>query len=108
MAHQSEVPQGSVHNRILARLPSAEYQRLAPHLEPVYLNTGEVLYRPDKPIRYVYFPGTAVLSHIATLEDGSTAEVGVVGKEGMLGIRLLFGTETALHQAIVQVSGVAL
>lgn len=105
MAHQSEVPQGSAHNRILARLPGAEYRRLAPHMEVISLTAGEVLYRPDKPIRYVYFPESAVISQLATLEDGSTAEVGLVGREGMLGIRLLFGAETALHEAIVQVTG---
>ena len=105
MAYQSEVPQGSVHNWILARLPGADYRRLAPHLEMVSLTTGEVLYRPGKPIRYVYFPESAVISQLATLEDGSTAEVGVVGREGMLGIRLLFGAETAPHQATLQITG---
>jgi CRP-like cAMP-binding protein len=105
MTYPSAVPQRSVHNWILARLPGAEYRRLAPHLETVSLTIGEVLYRPDKPIRYVYFPETAVISQLSTLQDGSTAEVGVIGREGMLGIRLLFGTETAPHQATVQVTG---
>jgi CRP-like cAMP-binding protein len=86
-------------------LPAAEYQRLAPHLTRVQLKAGEVIYLPNRPIRHAYFPESAVLSQLATLQDGSTAGVGVVGREGMLGIRLLYGAETAPHQAVVLAAG---
>jgi CRP-like cAMP-binding protein len=108
MAHPPEVPRGSVHNRVLARLQDEEYRRLAPYLELVSLTAGQTLHGLNKPIQHVYFPETAVISQLSTLRDGSTAEVGVIGKEGMTGIRLLFGAETAPHQAIVQVTGSAL
>ena len=105
MVHPPEVPQGSVRNRVLARLPEEEYRRLAPYLEPVSLTAGQPLHELNEPIRHVYFPETAVISQLSILQDGSTAEAGVIGREGMSGIRVLFGTETAPHQVIVQVTG---
>ena len=97
-----------VENQLLAALLTAEYEHLAAHLEQVNLSLGEVVYQADAPIRYVYFPETAVISLLSTMEDGSTVEVGLVGREGMLGIRILLGEVTTPHSAVVQVAGTAL
>lgn len=94
-------------NRILAALTREEYERLAPHLEPVSLSLRQVLFRPDDEIRHVHFPATAIISLLTDLEDGSGVEVGLVGYEGMVGISaILGGTETKV--ATVQGDGMAL
>lgn len=101
-------PRRAFNNQLLDALLTVEYQHLAPHLEQVALSLGDVLYRADEPIRYVYFPENAVISMLSTMEDGSTVEVGLVGSEGMLGIRLLLGARTTPHSANVQVAGTAM
>src|SRR5215213_6440766 len=94
----------SGHNHILAAMPREEYELLASHLEPVSLGLGQILFRPDEQIRSVYFPATAVISLLTDLEDGTGMEVGLVGREGMVGISaILGGSETKL--ATVQASG---
>jgi CRP-like cAMP-binding protein len=74
------------HNHLLAALPASEYERLAPHLEPIPMKLGEVLYEPGVQLRYVYFPTTSIVSLLYVMEDGASAEIAIVGNEGILGI----------------------
>lgn len=94
-------------NRLLAALPPAEFDRLAPRLEPVALELSRVLFRPEEEISHVYFPVTAIVSLLTNLEDGTGMEVGLVGREGMVGVSaVLGGSETKV--ATVQGEGEAL
>jgi hypothetical protein len=81
----------SLKNQLLSALAPADYALLAPDLQPVVLSLSEKLYWANEPARYVYFPETAVISMLSMMEDGSSTEVGLVGREGMLGVRVLFG-----------------
>lgn len=94
-------------NRILAQLPAQEYERLAPHLEPVPLTLGDVLHYPQEPVTHVYFPIRGTVSVIATFADGGGVEVGVVGNEGLFGVNVVLGSLTTPHEAIVQLPGEA-
>lgn len=89
-------------NLILNALPEEEYERLLPDLEPVELFLGQILYRPEEPIEYVYFPVSSMVSVIASTADGQSAEVGVIGREGMTGIDVLMGGDSTLNTHIVQ------
>jgi len=95
-------------NQLLAALPEADYQRLIPHLEPVWLSSGQDLHQPREIIRHVYFPNQAMVSFVSILEDGSTTEVGLVGKEGMVGIPVILGGNSTTNNAIVQIEGDAM
>ena len=103
------VPKHSaIANSLLAALPSMEYQRLAVGLEPVTLTLGEVLYEPGEPIQHVYFPGKSLVS-LLTLVDGRLAlEIGMVGREGMLGTALALGVALSPVRALVQGAGAAM
>ena len=90
-------------NRLLAALPNAEYQRLIPHLERVSLPFQQVLHEVGEPIEYVYFPYRAVVSCLATMEDGSQIEIGLVGNDGVTGIPAALGDNIAATVAMVQV-----
>jgi CRP-like cAMP-binding protein len=92
-------------NRLLAALPREDAERLLPHLAPVTLALGDVLYEPDRAMAYLYFPTTAVVSLVYTMADGATAEMGLVGNEGAVGIALFMGGDTTPNRAIVQVAG---
>ena len=106
-ARMSGTPRPIKENRLLAALPVEERERLAPHLEPVSLGQGQILFRRGETIRYVYFPTTAVISLLTDLEDGAGMEVGLVGREGVAGIAVILdGRETKL--ATVQGEGAAL
>jgi CRP-like cAMP-binding protein len=95
-------------NSLLAGLPRKSYQRMQPQLEPVTLKFGDVLYRPGEAIRQVYFPIDCVVS-LLTLVGGHLAlEVGMVGREGVLGIPLALGVSDSPVRALVQGSGTAL
>lgn len=94
--------------RILANLPQDDYDRLLPNLQAVSLPLGEVLYESSVRMDHVYFPTTCVVSLLHTMEDGSMAEMGVVGNDGMVGIALFLGGITRPDRALVQVSGHAL
>jgi len=78
-------------NRLLAALPRSGRGRLLSHLEPVPLSFEEVLYEPNEPIRHVYFPTRGMISLLLVLSDGSVAEVGRVGNEGMVGLPVFLG-----------------
>jgi CRP-like cAMP-binding protein len=92
-------------NHLLNALPDADYQRLRPHLELVPLTLGEALYEPDVKLRHVYFPTTAIVSLLYVMADGASAEIAVVGNEGILGISLFMGGETTPSRAVVQSAG---
>src|SRR6202165_494222 len=94
-------------NHLLAALPASDYQRLASHLELVPMKLGEVLYESGIQLRYVYFPTTSIVSLLYVREDGASAEIAVVGNEGILGISLFMGGNTTPSRAIVQSAGQA-
>ena len=94
-------------NRLLAALPPDSYERLRPHLEPISFSLGEVVYESGAHMRYVYFPTTSHISLLYTMIDGSTAEMGLVGQEGVVGVALFMGGETTPNRAMVQGGGAA-
>jgi len=94
-------------NRLLAALPADAFDRLKIHLEPISFLLGEVVYEPGANLEYVYFPTTSHISLLYTMIDGSTAELGLVGQEGVVGIALFMGGETTPNRAMVQGAGVA-
>jgi len=95
-------------NHILAALPREQYERLAPHLEPIELNHGQMLYEIDGAIDYVYFPVNAMVSLVSQLSDGSSVEVGVVGFEGIAGLPLVMGANRSPHEMMSQIPGAAI
>src|SRR6266446_1083401 len=92
-------------NYLLSRLPPEDYQQLLPHLQYVAFKLGDVVYDFAEHQRYVYFPTSCVVSLLYTTEDGSTAEVGLTGNDGAVGVALLLGGETATNRAVIQVAG---
>ena len=94
-------------NHLLAALPPDAYERLRPHLEPISFSLGEVVYESGGHMQYVYFPTTSHISLLYTMIDGSTAEMGLVGQEGVVGISLFMGGETTPNRAMVQGGGAA-
>lgn len=94
-------------NRLLAALPVNDLARLAPMLEPVRLEVGAVLCEPTDPIRYIYFPHDSLISLLAVAEGRMTLEVGLVGREGILGATVALGHDMAQVRAVVQRAGSA-
>lgn len=94
-------------NFLLEAMPAAEFKRIAPHLELVSFEKGDVLYEFEEKLKYGYFPTTLIASLLCSMEDGVTAEVAVVGREGVLGESIFMGGKTALTQASVQHEGEA-
>ena len=92
-------------NHLLDALPAHDYERVVARLELVPLNLGDVLYEPGMQLRYVYFPTTAIVSLLYVMEDGASAEIAIVGNEGILGISLFMGGETTPSRAVVQSAG---
>lgn len=92
-------------NRLLAALPDDDYRHLLPALEFVNLNLGDILYDSGDEMPYLYFPITSIVSLLYTMESGSTAEMGMVGRCGVVGISVFLGGRTTPNQAIVQISG---
>jgi CRP-like cAMP-binding protein len=92
-------------NHVLDALPASDFERLAPHLEHCALDLGDVLYEPGRAMRYVYFPTTAIVSMLYVMEDGASAEIAIVGNEGILGISLFMGGESTPSRAVVQSAG---
>ena len=95
-------------NRLLARLPQDDCNRLFVSLETVSWELNHVLYEARAPIDYVYFPLTGSASALTVMEDGSAIEVATIGNEGMVGLMLAIGAESSPHKVIVQVAGEAL
>jgi CRP-like cAMP-binding protein len=98
-------PRSPNQNHLLAALPTAEFERLAPHLEPVEMLLGDVLYESGGLLQHVYFPTTAILSLHYVMENGSSSEIAGVGNEGVLGISLFMGGNTTPSRAVVQTGG---
>src|SRR6478672_1141415 len=94
-------------NHLLDALPRSDYDRLAPHLELIPMALGDVLYESGVELRYVYFPTTSIVSLLYVMEDGASAEIAVVGNEGILGISLFMGGDTTPSRAVVQSAGLA-
>ena len=92
-------------SRLLAVLPEAETKRLIPHLELIPLPLGRALYESGDQVNFVYFPTTAIVSLLYELENGSSAEIAVVGHEGIVGIALFMGGDTMPNRAVVQSAG---
>lgn len=95
-------------NKLLAALPRKEYQRLLPSLEEIPLVFEKVLYEAGDSIVDVYFPTSGIVSLLAGVEDRATLEVGLVGREGMVGVSIFMGVKTSLNRAVVQGAGSAL
>ena len=95
-------------NKLLAALPEQEFERVISKLEPVSLPLGKVLYESGDKLEHVYFPTTAIISLLYVMENGATAEIGVVGNEGVLGIALFMGGDTTPNRAVIQSAGEAL
>jgi CRP-like cAMP-binding protein len=104
----SHPPTAAPRNRLLAALPPEVLGRLWPRLEPVELPLRQVLHAPGTPIGTVYFPETGWISMVATLEDGDGAEVGLVGREGVVGLPVVLGGDSDDLEAMVQAPGRAL
>lgn len=94
-------------NHLLAALPADEYARLSPHLELVPMPLGDVLYESGVQMRHVFFPTTSIVSLLYVMEDGASAEIAVVGNEGIVGVSLFMGGETTPSRAVVQSAGYA-
>lgn len=95
-------------NQLLAALPCAEYQRLLANLEPVTLTFGQVLYELGDPIRHVYFPNDSLVSLLTVVDRHLALEVGLCGREGMVGITFALGIGVAPFRAMVQGTGTAM
>ena len=92
-------------NQLIAAVPDSELERWLPYLEPVNLPLGQVLFESNSRQSYVYFPTTAIVSLLYLMEDGASAEIAVVGFEGLIGISLFMGGESTTNRAVVQSAG---
>lgn len=92
-------------NHLLASLPEAEFLRWLPKLEVVELALGKVLYEPGVTLKYMYFPITAIVSLLYEMENGASAEIAVVGNEGLVGVSLFMGGGSTPSRAVVQSAG---
>jgi CRP-like cAMP-binding protein len=99
--------QDPLSNHLLAAFPAAERERLFPQLELEPMPLGKVLYESGDVLRYVYFPTNSIVSLLYVLADGASAEISVVGNEGLIGIALFMGGETTSSRALVQSAGFA-
>ncbi len=95
-------------NRLLAALPPEDYQRLLPQLQQVPFSLGEVVYEFGGQLDYVYFPITSIVSLLYTMENGTSAEMGLTGNDGVVGIALFMGGGTMPNRAVVQSAGSAI
>ncbi|MBC7899686.1 MAG: Crp/Fnr family transcriptional regulator [Saprospiraceae bacterium] len=92
-------------NHLLGSLDQADLKRVASKLEPVSFPLGEVLYESGDKFNYAYFPTTAVVSMLYLMENGGTAEIGIIGNDGILGVSLFLGGETTTSRAVIQSAG---
>lgn len=104
----SKTPDNPFTNRLLAALPREEYKRLSPHLEPVRLTPGQILYNAGEIVRHAYFPMGGMICLLSTTEDGRTIEVGMIGSEGMAGIAAVLKANSAPYHIMVQLAANAL
>jgi CRP-like cAMP-binding protein len=101
-------PSEPVENGLLAALPRDEYERLLPNLQQVSFSLGEVVYEFGGHLDYVFFPTTSIVSLLYTMENGSSAEMGLTGNDGVVGIALFMGGGTMPNRAVVQSAGAAI
>src|SRR5687767_10720810 len=100
-------PHDPLQNGVLASLGPAERERVYPHLQLIPMPLGKVLYEPGDALRHVYFPTDCIVSLLYVMENGASAEISVVGNEGLIGISLFMGGESTPSRAIVQSAGSA-
>jgi len=98
-------PNDALKNHLLASLPAAEFVNLKSKLEPVSCKLGEVLYESGDKMDYAYFPTTTIISMLYIMENGATAEIGVVGNDGLIGSALFMGGDATTSRAIIQSAG---
>jgi len=92
-------------NYLFRSIPPIEWEKLLPHIEAVDLPLGKVLYEPGSKMSHVYFPSSAIVSLLYALENGSSAEIAIVGNEGIVGISIFMGGESTSSRAVVQSAG---
>ena len=92
-------------NHLLAALPAADYERLLPHLEPVTLPLGLIVFESGGKLQHLYFPTSGIVSLLYTMENGASTEIAVIGNEGAIGIALFMGGESTPSRAVVQSAG---
>lgn len=92
-------------NRLIAAFPADAYARLLPHLELLPLPLGKILFEPGEPQHYAYFPTDAIVSLLNVMENGASAEIAVVGNEGLIGVSLFMGADSVTCRAVVQSAG---
>jgi CRP-like cAMP-binding protein len=92
-------------NHLLGALPQDQWQRWLPHLEHVDMPLGQVLYEPGSTLSHVYFPTTAIVSLVYVMQNGESAEIAVVGNEGVVGVSLFMGGDSTPSRALVQSAG---
>jgi len=97
----------TVRNLVLRALGPADRRALEPHLQPVLLNAGDILYEPDYPVDWLYFPNTAVLSVVTVMADGRTVESDTVGYESVVGALCVLGYTRAVSRTFTQIPGAA-
>jgi CRP-like cAMP-binding protein len=105
MSLPRSLPNSPMQNHLLAALPAVDYARLLPHLEQVPLDLGRAIYESGSQQKYVFFPISSIVSLLYVMQDGSSAEIAVVGNEGVVGIALFMGGETTPSRAVVQSAG---
>ena len=95
----------SAQNHLLAAVPEEEMKRWFPKLELVELDLGDVLHEPGSVQSHVYFPTTAIVSLLYVLDTGASAEIAIVGNEGLVGISLFMGGGSTINRAVIQSAG---
>jgi CRP-like cAMP-binding protein len=103
--HLASAPHDPHQNHLLDALPAQDYARLLPNLEIVPMPLGHVLYESGAEMRHVYFPTTSIVSLLYVMENGASAEIAVVGNDGIIGVALFMGGETMPNRAVVQSAG---
>ncbi len=105
MAVATTTREEAIQNHLLAGIGEDELGRLLPNLQTISLPLGHVLYESGEKMDYVYFPTTAIISLLYIMENGSTAEIGIVGLDGLVGIAIFMGGDTTPNRAVVQSAG---
>ena len=95
-------------NHLLSTLPQSEYRRISGRLKPIQLSMGQTLLKPDQNVEFLYFLTQGLVSLISIMQDGSTTEIGLIGKEGIVGIPELLGDGVSHSYSLVQIKGSAL
>jgi CRP-like cAMP-binding protein len=108
MPVSSQSPFPPAENRLLAALPSEDLVRLLPNLERIAFALGDVVFESGGHLNYIYFPTSCIVSLVHTMETGVTAEMGLIGNEGAVGIALFMGRDTMPNRAVVQIAGNAI